>query len=834
MAKHPVAPKVKQIMNSAFKVMRNYDGVHCKPEHVVIATINDNDNLVVDTLVDMGVDVRELNDRLIYYIVNEDMTPKPETVATNKISKILKEIMSTVDNECEKLNDSAINELHLTLAILKSESPIVKILKDFEIDYETFKNKAMDEKNSAGEFEEFPKSGSGSGKSENKSTSAPKSKTPVLDNFCFDVSKAAEDGDIDPVIGRDNEIKRVSVILSHKKKCNPVLIGEPGVGKTSIVDGLALRIKDGNVPRILLDKRILSLDLGALVAGTKYRGQFEERMKAVIEEAEKNPNVILFIDELHTMVGAGNASGSQDASNMLKPALARGTLKVIGATTLDEFRENIEKDGALTRRFQNVMVNEPSIEETHNILKHVKESYENHHKVNYTDEAIMECVNLAEKYITDRAFPDKALDVLDSAGASANIAVETPKNIKELEAQIAQINEDKKVVVREQRYEEAAKLRDKEKTVQDSLEEAKEAWMKILDESRTTVTDEMVADTVSVITGIPVNKLSIKETKKLLTMEKDLTGKVIGQDEAVHKIAKAVKRNRVGIKKKNKPIGSFIFLGPTGVGKTYTAKLLAEYVFGSEENMVRFDMSEFMEKFSTTRLIGSPPGYIGYEEGGKLTEAIRRKPYSVVLFDEIEKAHKDVFNLLLQLLDEGHLTDSLGRKVNFKNTVIIMTSNIGVKELNEYGSGMGFSTSATVANEEKRAASIIQKALKGKFAPEFLNRLDDTIIFNSLEPQDIDKIIVNDLKDTESRVSEMGYNLKVSKPAREFLAREGYDKAFGARPLGRTITKYIEDPITDEILEGKLTEGDTIKFSYSEKDGLKHIIEKAVTVSDAE
>jgi ATP-dependent Clp protease ATP-binding subunit ClpC len=576
-------------------------------------------------------------------------------------------------------------------------------------------------------------------------------------------------------------------------------------------------IKEGKAPRVILDKKIFSLDLSSIVAGTKYRGQFEERMKAILDELKNNPDVILFIDELHTIVGAGNASGSMDAANIFKPALARGEIQVIGATTLDEFREKIEGDGALTRRFQQVLVEEPSIEETKTILFNIKEKYEDHHKVKYTDEAIEECVKMSDRYIADRAMPDKAIDVLDEAGATTNVNQDAPENIKKLEIRKEEINEEKKEVVRKQKYEEAAKLRDEERKLIEQLDLAKEKWLISLDKKRTVVDVNLVADVVSSMTGIPVNKISSQESKKLMRMDKDLMGKVIGQDLAVVKVTKAIKRNRLGIKDKSKPIGSFIFLGPTGVGKTYLAKLLAEHIFGDPEAIIRMDMSEYMEKHSVSRLIGPPPGYVGYEEGGQLTEKVRRKPYSVILFDEIEKAHPDVFNILLQLLDEGMLTDGLGRKVNFKNSLIILTSNVGVKELNSFGKDMGFKTDAAIANEEEKSRAIIQKALKKKFKPEFLNRIDDTVIFNSLKKDSINIIIHNELKKLSDRMTEIDFTIKINKTAVDYVAEQGYDEAYGARPLNRAIQRHIEDPVADAILSGDFKEGDTINICYDKK-----------------
>ena len=619
--------------------------------------------------------------------------------------------------------------------------------------------------------------------------------------------------EIDPVVGRKIEIKRVSQILSRRKKNNPILIGEPGVGKSSIVEGLAQLIKDGNAPRTLIGKKIFMLDLASLVAGTKYRGQFEERMKAVLEECKANPDIILFIDELHTIVGAGNASGSLDASNIFKPALARGEIQIIGATTLDEYRENIEKDGALTRRFQQVLVEEPTLEETKIILMNIKDKYEKHHKVKYTEEAIDECVKLADRYITERSMPDKAIDIMDEAGASTNVTLEKPEEMKQLEAKKLEINERKKEVVIKQKYEEAAKLRDEEKKVIEELQNAMNKWNERLEKKTTEVGVELISEVVSMMTGIPLTKISSQESKRLMNMDKELMGKIIGQDAAVSKVVKAIKRSRLGLKDKNKPT-SFIFMGGSGTGKTLLAKKIAEKLYGDVDSLVRFDMSEYMEKHSVSKLIGSPNGYVGYEQGGQLTEKIRRKPYSIILLDEIEKAHEDVFNIFLQVFDEGHLTDGLGRKVNFKNTIFIMTSNIGVKELNSFGSSLGFQTTDTILNQENRNKNILEKALKNKFKPEFLNRIDEIIIFRGLSSEDIHKIIYLEIENLEKRLLEMNFKLKISKEAVEYLAKQGYDEAYGARPIARAIQHYVEDAVADEILNGNIKEGETITIGF--------------------
>jgi ATP-dependent Clp protease ATP-binding subunit ClpC len=591
------------------------------------------------------------------------------------------------------------------------------------------------------------------------------------------------------------------------------LIGEPGVGKSSIVEGLAQLIKDGNAPRTLIGKKIFMLDLASLVAGTKYRGQFEERMKAVLEECKANPDIILFIDELHTIIGAGNASGSLDASNIFKPALARGEIQIIGATTLDEYRENIEKDGALTRRFQQVLVEEPTLEETKIILMNIKDKYEKHHKVKYTEEAIDECVKLADRYITERSMPDKAIDIMDEAGASTNVTLEKPEEMKQLEAKKLEINERKKEVVIKQKYEEAAKLRDEEKKVIEELQNVMNKWNERLEKKTTEVGVELISEVVSMMTGIPLTKISSQESKRLMNMDKELMGKIIGQDAAVSKVVKAIKRSRLGLKDKNKPT-SFIFMGGSGTGKTLLAKKIAEKLYGDVDSLVRFDMSEYMEKHSVSKLIGSPNGYVGYEQGGQLTEKIRRKPYSIILLDEIEKAHEDVFNIFLQVFDEGHLTDGLGRKVNFKNTIFIMTSNIGVKELNSFGSSLGFQTTDTILNQENRNKNILEKALKNKFKPEFLNRIDEIIIFKGLSSEDIHKIIYLEIENLEKRLLEMNFKLKISKEAVEYLAKQGYDEAYGARPIARAIQHYVEDAVADEILNGNIKEGETITIGF--------------------
>jgi ATP-dependent Clp protease ATP-binding subunit ClpC len=826
-----VYPKVKIIINESMKEAKTFNDSKVRPEHLVLSILMDYDNECVKALNFLNVNTSELYDRLSDHLKRSDINPRINVYLKKTIpfSNETKVIIKSLDEECEKLNDNMIDTIHIMLAILIKKNEISEMLNEFYgVTYDSFKNvikNMKEEYNNAYEGDEINDENESFKKKPKQNDN--KSKTPVLDNFCRDVSKAVEKGEIDPVVGRTVEIKRVSQILSRRKKNNPILIGEPGVGKTAIVEGLAQLIKDGNAPRTLIYKRIFTLDLASLVAGTKYRGQFEERMKAVLEECKANPDIILFIDELHTIVGAGNASGSLDASNIFKPALARGEIQIIGATTLDEYRENIEKDGALTRRFQQVLVEEPTLEETKTILMNIKEKYEKHHKVTYTEEAIDECVKLSARYIMDRSMPDKAIDVLDEAGATTNVVLEKPEKIKELEIKKNQILEKKKEVVLKQKYEEAAKLRDDERKTLDQLQLAMNEWNESLDKKTTVVGVELISEVVSMMTGIPLTKISIQESKRLINLDKELTGKIIGQDDAVIKVVKAIKRNRIGIKDKNKPVGTYIFLGPSGVGKTLLAKLLAEHVYGDSDALIRMDMSEYMEKHSVSRMVGAPPGYVGYEQGGQLTEKVRRKPHCVILFDEIEKAHEDVFNLLLQLLDEGHLTDGLGRKINFKNALIIMTSNIGVKEVNSFGKTLGFETAASIVNEENKARDIIEKALKKKFRPEFLNRIDEAIIFRGLTEEDIHKIIYLEVESLEKRLNELNFKLKISNEAVEFLAKQGYDEAYGARPLARAIQHYVEDAIADEILNETIKEGETISIGLDkEKITIKSIKSK--------
>lgn len=822
-------PKVRSVFKQAFKESSRLGDVKIRPEHILLALLTDDNNSVVKVLDEMGTDIEDLLAVLEGYILHRAGSP-PLTVKLLPFSESSKSVISTAELESDKLFDGFIGTEHIFLAILKNKSlEGTRVLGNQGITYNTFKETLIEIKEqtmSMAEYEDMEDDNFG--KKMKKSGS--KSTTPILDNFGKDITKVAEEGGIDPIIGRDEEIERVSQILSRRKKNNPILIGEPGVGKTAIVEGLALKIVKRKCPRILFDMRIVSLDLGSLVAGTKYRGQFEERMKGIMQELEKVDDVILFIDEIHTMVGAGNASGSMDASNMLKPALARGEIQCIGATTLDEFRENIEKDGALTRRFQKVTVDPPSTEDTLIILSNIKDKYEDHHKVTYSEEAIEACVRLSDRYITDREQPDKSIDIMDEVGARAQVNAKPPKAVLDLEKQLVDIGQEKIDVVKSQRYEEAARLRDEERQLQEKLEEETEKWNGDTNRSRKVITDDMVAKVVAMTTGIPVNKMGSDDLVKLVNMEKELKSKVIGQDDAITQISKAIKRTRVGVNKVDKPMGTFMFLGPTGVGKTHLAKMLAQNVFGTEDALIRIDMSEYMEKHAVSKLVGAPPGYVGYEEGGQLTEKIRRKPYSVVLLDEIEKAHPDVFNILLQLLDEGHMTDGLGRKINFKNTMIIMTSNVGARKLSDFGTGVGFGTKAKLDVHEELVSDVIQESLKKAFAPEFLNRLDDIIIFNSLTRDNIKKMIELPLKElTERLKDELGYTIRITPKLKDHLCEVGYDEKYGARPLNRAIQKFIQDPIAERIIEGGVEEGDTLKIGFKKDDVTVEVIKPEKT-----
>ncbi|WP_300598615.1 ATP-dependent Clp protease ATP-binding subunit [Niabella sp.] len=787
-------------------------------EHLLLGLIREGDNTAIRILKSFNVDIFELRKEIELAI--KDKTGKNiANINSLPLTKQAEKVIRVTVLEAKALKSNLVETEHLMLSILKNKENIAtQILNQFDVDYDLFRQelgivKSGEPRAEFGEEgeEEFEEEKKYSQSRAGGAKAAAKSKTPVLDNFGRDVTKLAESGNLDPIVGREKEIERVSQILSRRKKNNPILIGEPGVGKTAIVEGLALRIVQRKVSRVLFDKRVISLDLASLVAGTKYRGQFEERMKAIMNELEKNRDVILFIDEMHTIVGAGGASGSLDASNIFKPALARGELQCIGASTLDEYRMYIEKDGALDRRFQKVMVDPPSVDETIQILNNIKSKYEDFHSVTYSDEAIEACVKLSDRYITDRLLPDKAIDVMDEVGARVHLKnINVPPNIVELEKKIEDVKEEKNKVVKSQKFEEAASLRDTEKKLAEDLERAKAAWEEESKHKRYPIDEEAIAEVINIMTGIPVRKMVEAETEKLRKMSEDMKGMVIGQDEAISKVVKAIQRNRVGLKDPKKPIGTFIFLGPTGVGKTELARSLARYLFDSEDSLIRIDMSEYMEKFTVSRLIGAPPGYVGYEEGGQLTEKVRRKPYSVILLDEIEKAHPDIYNILLQVLDDGVLTDGLGRKVDFKNTIIIMTSNIGVRQLKDFGAGVGFATSARVENEDEENKAVIEKALKRTFSPEFLNRIDDVIIFNSLTKEHIFSIIDISMKGVLKRVQNLGYGLELSEDAKTFLADKGYDQQFGARPLHRAIQKYLEDPLAEEILNMHVKPGDVL------------------------
>ncbi len=817
------SPRVKDVISfsreEALRLGHDYIGT----EHLLLGLIREGDGMAIKILKELGLDTAAVRRSV------EDAVRGNQGAAVNlgniPLTKQAEKVLKITYLEAKIFKSEIIGTEHLLLSILRDEDNVAsQILSQYQVDYEGFK--AEVENNREDIRDEAPGSAAGGEDeyreedsfSQPKKVSDIKSKTPVLDNFGRDLTKAAEEGRLDPIVGRDKEIERVSQILSRRKKNNPILIGEPGVGKSAIAEGLALRIVQRKVSRVLFNKRVVTLDLASLVAGTKYRGQFEERMKAVMNELEKSPDVILFIDEIHTIVGAGGASGSLDASNMFKPALARGEIQCIGATTLDEYRQFIEKDGALDRRFQKVMVEPATPDETIEILNRIKEKYEEHHGVSYTPEAINACVSLTARYITDRFLPDKAIDALDEAGSRVHLTnIHVPQNIIDIEQQIEDIKVEKNKVVRSQKYEEAAKLRDTEKHLLEQLEKAKAEWEAETKTKRYTVNEDNVAEVVAMMTGIPVQRVGQTDSQKLLGMFDAINSRVIGQEDAVRKLTKAIQRTRAGLKDPKKPIGSFIFLGPTGVGKTELAKELARFMFDSEDSLIQIDMSEYMEKFAVSRLVGAPPGYVGYEEGGQLTEKVRRKPYAVVLLDEIEKAHPDVFNILLQVLDEGQLTDSLGRKVDFRNTIVIMTSNIGARQLKDFGQGVGFSTAAKMDQADQHSRTVIENALKKAFAPEFLNRVDDVVVFNSLGKEEIYKIIDIELKSLFSRIHGLGYEIQLTDAAKEFIAEKGYDTNFGARPLKRAIQKYLEDPVAEEILKGELHEGDLISIDFDKE-----------------
>ncbi|MGB4341253.1 MAG: ATP-dependent Clp protease ATP-binding subunit [Dysgonamonadaceae bacterium] len=822
--------RVRDIMaysrEEAGRLQNNYIG----PEHLMLGILRDGAGLAVQVLQDFDIDLRALKENIdsqIRYVQEPYDGSGGELVINKNTEKVLK--MSIL--EARLMRSAETDSEHILLALLKDKNTIINdILTQFQVDYASafsYIKSIYDVRKEDGDLN-LPSMGAnftddedddmqgrssfgGQGGSQAKSASD----TPVLDNFGTDITRAAIENRLDPVVGRDKEIERIAQILSRRKKNNPVLIGDPGVGKSAIVDGLALRIVQKKVSRALFDKRIISLDMASIVAGTKYRGQFEERIKAILNELANNPNIILFIDEVHTIVGAGGATGSLDAANMLKPALARGEIQCIGATTLDEYRKNIEKDGALERRFQKVIVDPTTPEETLQILKNIKERYEEHHNVRYTDKALEACVKLTDRYVSDRTFPDKAIDALDEAGARVHISnIVIPKVIEQLEAELKEVEEQKTAAVKAQKYELAASYRDKQRQLLLALEAEEERWQKEIKEKPEIVDEEKVAEVVAMISGVPVQRIAQAEGERLIEMKDVLKKQVIGQDEAVEKVVKAIQRNRVGLKDPNKPIGSFMFLGPTGVGKTHLAKKLAEYLFDSPENLIRIDMSEYMEKFNVSRLVGAPPGYVGYEEGGQLTEKVRRRPYSVVLLDEIEKAHPDVFNILLQILDEGHITDSLGRKIDFRNTIIIMTSNVGTRQLKDFGRGIGFIAGGGDVPDAEYSRSIIQKALNKAFAPEFLNRVDDIIMFDQLSKESLYEIIDLELNGLYKRVKELGYKVVITDAAKEFVADKGYDVQFGARPLKRAIQKYIEDEMAEMIIRTGIKEGETVVVDF--------------------
>ena len=829
------SPRVKDVITyskeEALRLGHDFIGT----EHLMLGLLRDGSGKAISILSALEIDLEYLRRKVeILSPANPIHDLEPNHKKNLHLTRQAERALKTTFLEAKLFQSTSINTAHLLLCILRNENdPTTKLLHKLQVDYETVKdqfkftlNDSQDDFLEMPAAETFPeeqsseneykKSNPFSTSKETKSTK--KTNTPVLDNFGRDLTVLADQGKLDPVVGREKEIERVSQILSRRKKNNPLLIGEPGVGKSAIAEGLALRIIQKKVSRVLFNKRVVTLDLASLVAGTKYRGQFEERMKAVMNELEKNAEIILFIDEIHTIVGAGGATGSLDASNMFKPALARGEIQCIGATTLNEYRQYIEKDGALERRFQKVIVEPTTVDETIEILNNIKSKYEAHHNVDFTDEAIIACVKLTDRFMADRFLPDKAIDALDEAGSRVHITnMNVPDLIVDLENQLDEVRLLKNTVVKKQKYEEAARLRDDEKKLEKDLLNAQEDWLEEQKQNREVVTEDNVAEVVSMMTGIPVNKVAQKESLKLSNLGDKIKDKVIGQDEAVKKVVKAIQRNRVGLKNPNKPIGSFIFLGQTGVGKTQLAKVLSNELFNGIDSLIRVDMSEYMEKFAISRLIGAPPGYVGYEEGGQLSEKVRRKPYSVILLDEVEKAHPDVFNMLLQVLDDGYLTDSLGRKIDFRNTIIIMTSNIGARQIKDFGTGVGFGTAAKKSQEDEHTISVIQNALKKTFAPEFLNRIDDVVIFNALEKKHINEIIKIELQVLVNRINDLGYSLKLSKKAIDFISDKGFDRQFGARPLNRALQKHIEDVVAEEILAGNLSEGDCIKFDWDGK-----------------
>jgi ATP-dependent Clp protease ATP-binding subunit ClpC len=825
--------KIKDVLSYSKEEAIRLGNAYIGPEHFFLGILREGDGVAVEMLTEMGMDFSELK-KSVERSIKPEGSIKIKDTENLPLLKSAERILKMVYLEARALKNETINTGHLLLAILRDEgSSVSRILSEKNVNYNTIKTELEIRQPQANadygdeDDERGPAFGGKSGNAQNPQQGKSNSDTPVLDNFGVDLTKAAEESRLDPIVGREREIERLAQILSRRKKNNPILIGEPGVGKSAIAEGLALRIVHRKVSRVLFGKRVVALDLASIVAGTKYRGQFEERMKAILNELQKNPNVILFIDEIHTIVGAGGATGSLDAANMLKPALARGEIQCIGATTLDEYRQHIEKDGALERRFQKVMVEPTSVDETLEILNNIKERYEDHHNVTYTPDAIDACVKLTARYISDRHLPDKAIDALDESGSRVHISnIVVPERILQLEKDIEETKKEKIKSVKNQNFERAASFRDREKELQDRLEVEKQKWENELSKNRVVVDSEKVAEVVAMMTGVPVQRIAQAEGTRLLKMAEELKGSVIGQDEAIEKVVKSIQRNRAGLKDPNKPIGTFIFLGPTGVGKTQLAKVLAKYLFESFDNLIRVDMSEYMEKFSVSRLVGAPPGYVGYEEGGQLTEKVRRKPYSVVLLDEIEKAHPDVFHILLQVLDEGILTDSLGRRVDFKNTIVIMTSNIGTRQLKDFGQGVGFSTSTKVAQINEYAKGVIQSSLKKTFAPEFLNRIDDVVLFNTLTKEHISQIIDIELKGLYDRIYGLGYKVTLTSEAREFIIERGYDIQFGARPLKRAIQKYLEDPMAEVIIKASINEGDNILIGFDkEKQEIKIDVE---------
>ena len=822
--------RVKDVLSysreEAIRLGNDYIGL----EHLLLGIIREGEGMAIQILAYFGVDLTKIRKEIELAVASAE-TGQAKSTENIPLIKQAERALKITYLEAKLFNSDLIGTEHLLLAILKDNDNIVtKAFQNYGVDYDAVKDELkaiisnsdsgmkfdLKDELPGGTADEDPEEGGGQSFGGNiKKISDSKSKTPVLDNFGRDITKYAEEGRLDPIVGRSRELERIAQILSRRKKNNPILIGEPGVGKSAIAEGLALRIVERKVSRALFNKKIVTLDLASLVAGTKYRGQFEERMKAVLNELEKNPDIILFIDEIHTIVGAGNASGSLDASNMFKPALARGEIQCIGATTLDEYRQYIEKDGALERRFQKILVDATTPDETIEILNNIKEKYEDHHLVTYNDDAIKACVALTTRYISDRFLPDKAIDALDEAGSRVHITnIHVPIEIIDIENRIEETKSSKTTAINNQKFEEAAKFRDIERKLQDDLEKQKKKWEEESKINREEVTEDNVAEVIAMMTGVPVQRIAQNESERLINMEEDLEHSIIGQNDPIKKVVKAIRRNRAGLKDPNKPIGSFIFLGPTGVGKTHLAKVLAKYLFDSEDTLVRVDMSEYMEKFAVSRLVGAPPGYVGYEEGGQLTEKVRRKPYSIVLLDEIEKAHPDVFHLLLQVLDDGVLTDSFGRKVDFKNTIIIMTSNIGSRQLKDFGQGVGFNTGAKKSAKGDYAKGVIENALKKSFAPEFLNRIDDVVIFDPLDRDDIHKIIDIELGYLFDRVKGLGFQMDVTTKAKDFIVDKGWDEQYGARPLKRAIQKYIEDPLAEEIIKTKIADGDKIKVDY--------------------